>query len=216
VPSDTTTFAALLSSLCLACGGSSLGTLDPSNLVVTSGEIKRLGATTFETRSGAMRAQLAAKGPGPRAAELRFHFVGPTAQDVPLASGEIRRQIGLKLRAQDSCNVIYAMWHIAPSRGLDISVKSNPGKHQHAECGDHGYQVLGPREREPVPEIEPDSDHSLRAAIEGNELQVYADGKLSWVGELPGDALALDGPAGVRSDNGVFDVEFRVGSAQRP
>jgi hypothetical protein len=183
-------------------------------LVVTSGEIKRVSATRFETSSGAMRAQL--KGTGPDVAELRFRFRGPTEEDVPLASGEIRRQIGLKLRAQDGCNVVYAMWHIEPTRGLSISVKSNPDQHESSACGDSGYKFLEPREDHEVPEIEADSEHMLRAAISRKDLQVYADGKLSWVGELPEEAFGFEGPAGVRSDNGKFDMEFRVGDAARP
>ncbi|HET8937248.1 MAG TPA: hypothetical protein VFN67_27590 [Polyangiales bacterium] len=193
---------------------SGLGALDPSSLVVTSGEITRVSATRFETSSGAMRAQR--KGKGPDVAELRFHFRGPTEDDVPLSSGEIRRQIGLKLRAQDGCNVVYAMWHIEPSRGLSISVKSNPDKHESSACGDGGYTFLEAREEHEVQEIEADSEHTLRAAIAGKDLQVYADGKLSWVAELPEEALGFDGPAGVRTDNGIFDMEFRVGDAARP
>jgi hypothetical protein len=161
-----------------------------------------------------MRAQLAA--PGPATAELRFHFRGPTEAEVPLASGELRRQIGIKLRARDGCNVVYAMWHIEPTRGLSISVKSNPSKHESSACGDAGYQSLEPREQQDVPVIEADSQHTLRASILGDDLQVYADGKLSWVAELPAEAFSFDGPMGVRSDNGVFDMEFRVGDAARP
>lgn len=193
---------------------SGLGALDPNNLVVTSGEIKRVSATRFETSSGAMRAEL--KGTGPDNAELRFRFRGPTADDVPLASGEIRRQIGIKLRAQDGCNVVYAMWHIEPTRGLSISVKSNPDKHESAACGDAGYTFLEPREEHDVQDIEADSEHTLRAGISGKDLKVYTDGKLSWVAELPEEAFGFDGPAGVRTDNGIFDMEFRVGDAARP
>lgn len=215
MPSDTRRLSALVAcaSALVTCAGSSLGALDPSNLVVTSGEIQRLDATRFETHSGALRAQLATKGPS--SAELRFHFVGPTVEAVPLASGELRRQIGLKLRAQDSCNVIYAMWRIEPNGGLEIALKSNRGLHRHAECGDRGYRTLRPRERRAVADVQPSSDHSLRASLHDHELQVYADGKLSWAGDLPAEAFAFDGPLGVRSDNGVFDVEFRVGDAQR-
>lgn len=193
---------------------SGLGALDPDNLIVTSGEITRVSATRFETSSGALRAQLA--GDGPSVAELRFRFRGPTEQATPLASGEIRRQVGLKLRAQDGCNVVYAMWHIEPTRGLSISVKINPGEHESSACGDAGYRFLDAREEHEVQVIEADSQHSLRAGISGRDLQVYADGKLSWVGELPAEAFEFDGPAGLRSDNGVFDMEFRVGDAARP
>lgn len=209
----------------LACGSSEhsprkpaadsgLDALDPDSLIVTSGEIARVSATRFETSSGALRAQLA--GDGPAVAELRFHFRGPTEEATPLASGELRRQIGLKLRAQDGCNVVYAMWHIEPTRGLSISAKINPGEHESSACGDAGYRFLDAREEHEVAVIEADSEHTLRAGISGRDLRVYADGKLSWLGELPAEAFDFDGPAGVRTDNGVFDMEFRVGDAARP
>ncbi|HSP77813.1 MAG TPA: hypothetical protein VLQ93_04755, partial [Myxococcaceae bacterium] len=74
-----------------------------------------------------------------RVAELRFTYLGATREVAPLRSGELRRQVGLKLRAQDGCNVVYVMWRIAPKAGVVVSVKHNPGKHRHAECGNGGY-----------------------------------------------------------------------------
>src|SRR5689334_5452213 len=47
-------------------------------------------------------------------AELRFTYLGPTRETVPLSSGQTRRQIGLKLRALDGCNLIYVMYRIEP------------------------------------------------------------------------------------------------------
>jgi hypothetical protein len=193
-----------------AAAGSGLDALDPTSLVVTSGAIKRLNATRFETSSGAMRATLA--GTGVDAAELRFHYLGPNDQndEVPLASGELRRQVGLKLRAQDGCNVVYVMWRIEPPSGLNVSVKSNPDKHESRACADAGYSTVQPREQQQVQTVEVNSEHTLRASISGTDLQVYADAKLSWLGALPPEAFDFDGPAGIRSDNGAFDMEFRV------
>src|SRR5690606_21988292 len=109
---------------------------------VTSGEIESVTDGGFSNRSPTLRAWL---GRSPRsAAELDFVYHGPTASDAPLASGELRRQIGLELRAQDSCNVLYVMWHISPEPGLVVSVKSNPGQTRHAECGARGYSFLQP------------------------------------------------------------------------
>ena len=47
-----------------------------------------------------------------QAAEIRFRYLGPSKADKPLASGELRRQIGLKLRAAellqcDLCHVAH-------------------------------------------------------------------------------------------------------------
>jgi hypothetical protein len=105
------------------------------------------------------------------------------------------------------------MWRIEPTHGLNVQVKSNPDKHESSACGDGGYTTIDPSEEHDVKTIEPDSEHTLRAAIAGKDLQMYADGKLSWVGRLPDAAFDFDGPAGLRTDNGVFDIEFRVGDA---
>ncbi|MBZ5554066.1 MAG: hypothetical protein LAO21_15225 [Acidobacteriia bacterium] len=43
-------------------------------------------------------------------AEVHFKYLGPTAGSSPLGSGEMCRQFGLKLRAQDPCNLLYVMW----------------------------------------------------------------------------------------------------------
>jgi len=68
-----------------------------------------------------------------------------------LGSGELRHQFGLKLRAQDACNLVYAMWRIEPESKLVVSVKTNPGEHSSAECGNRGYQNIKPRRSSPVP-----------------------------------------------------------------
>jgi hypothetical protein len=137
-------------------------------------------------------------------------YQGPTHGDAPLASGELRRQIGLKLRARDGCNVVYVMWHIEPSPGIVVSVKSNPGQSRHAECGDRGYSFLEPTSSKPVAPIAPGQSHVLATEIRGRVLLVKTDGQQSWQGELPPAALEFDGPVGVRSDNGEFSVELRA------
>lgn len=181
--------------------------VDPTQLVVTSGAIDALGSMRFQTRSSTLRAQLR---DGLLAAlELEFRYLGPSASAAPLASGELRRQIGIKLRAKDSCNVVYVMWHIEPRTALEVSFKSNPGQSQHRECGDRGYTFLRPRwTAQPTP-IEVGARHTLLAEIKDDELSVFADGALRWVGALPAAALALDGPAGLRADNGSFEIALR-------
>jgi hypothetical protein len=49
-------------------------------------------------------------------------------------------------------------------------------------------------------------EHVLAAAIDGRRLRVWADGGLAWEGELDDEVLASVGPAGMRSDNGRFEV----------
>jgi hypothetical protein len=155
-----------------------------------------------------MRAVMA--GDTSSAAELSFTYRGPSAETAPLASGELRRQIGIKLRAQDTCNVVYVMWHVEPLPGIAVSVKRNPGASTHLACRDGGYLNLRPATSSPAPLLRPGEKHTLLAAIDGETLRVSADGAVVWTGLLPRDAFAFDGPAGIRSDNGIFDFELRV------
>jgi hypothetical protein len=143
-------------------------------------------------------------------AELRFVYLGPSAEQLPLSSGEMRSQLGLKLRAEDGCNLLYAMWRIAPKPGLVVSLKRNPGMHSSGECGNGGYTNLKPRRGSRVPAFEPGERHALRAEQRGDELRVLVDGAPAWEGTLPPEALSLRGPAGFRSDNGRYDLELFV------
>jgi len=143
-----------------------------------------------------------------RVAELRFTYLGATREQKPLASGEMRRQVGLKLRARDGCNVVYVMWRIEPKPGLVVSVKSNPGQHRSDDCGNGGYQTVKPRTKARVPELEPGDSHTLRAELQGAVLKVRVDGESVWEGTLPAEALSFDGPVGLRTDNGRFQVEL--------
>lgn len=182
--------------------------IDPRELVVTSGAIASDGPRRFSIRSPTLRAEL---GRSPRSAvELAFVYQGPTHGDAPLASGELRRQIGLKLRARDGCNVVYVMWHIEPSPGIVVSVKSNPDQSRHAECGDRGYSFLEPSSSKPVAPVAPGHSHVLGAEIRERVLFVQTDGEQSWQGQLPAAAFEFDGPVGLRSDNGEFSVELRA------
>ena len=145
-----------------------------------------------------------------RAAEIAFTYEGPSATTTPLANGEIRRQIGLKLRAKDTCNVVYVMWHVEPKPGVAVSVKYNPDQSTHAACGAGGYENLRSTPGAHAPDVHAGERHTLRAVLEGHVLRVTADDVVMFDAPLPADAFAFDGPAGVRSDNGKFDFELRV------
>jgi hypothetical protein len=148
------------------------------------------------------------------AAALRFTYLGPTAEEARLASGQVRHQIGLKLRAADGCNVVYVMWRAEPKPFIEVSVKRNPGKRTHAECGADGYTKVEPSASSRVPAFEVGVEHVLEAAIDGDTLTAKVDGVVAWQGELPDRARELDGPAGFRSDNVSCDVELRVAPAR--
>ncbi|HYH94856.1 MAG TPA: hypothetical protein VD972_02720, partial [Hyalangium sp.] len=102
----------------------------------------------------------------------------------------------------------YVMWRLAPKPGLVVSVKSNPGQHTSTACGNQGYATVRPHRRKPVPPIAPGVSHVLRAELEGQRLRVRVDGTLVWEGELPPEALAFQGPIGLRTDNGRFELEL--------
>lgn len=147
-----------------------------------------------------------AQGAGGNAAQLTFTYKGESHDSRPLASGDVRRQLGLKLRAQDSCNVIYVMWRLDPRPKLDVSVKLNPGQTAHEQCGADGYTKVKSRSKHFVPAYEFGSTHTLRAEIVGDDLFAWVDGKLAFQGRLPEGARSIAGPAGIRSDNVAFGL----------
>jgi hypothetical protein len=173
---------------------------------ITAGKLEPGPDGTLLIREGSVRAELQHNAD---AATLEFAYVGPTTHPERFASGELRRQIGLKLRAQDTCNVVYVMWHIDPAPGIEVAVKHNPGLHVHPACRDHGYTFVAPERSTPVAPIQPNTWHSLSAQLRGRSLDVSADGVLAWRGALPSAAFAFDGPIGLRSDNGRFRLRFK-------
>jgi hypothetical protein len=189
---------------------------EPAPRELTRVPLERLRVTQGSLRPGA-QGRLTVQTPKVRAvapatttpvAELRLTYLGPTEIQQALASGEPRQQVGLKLRARDGCNVVYVMWRIAPRPGLVVSVKSNPDERTSSGCGNRGYQTVRPYQRRPVPEIVPGVPHTLRADWEGRALRVRVDGVLAWEGTLPPEALSLEGPVGLRTDNGRFELEL--------
>lgn len=201
----------LISPAPIACAGEMTPThfqkVAPKSFKITEGEFspsKKEGQVLVE--SPKMRAVVPSSSSA--VAELHFTYLGPTDSQEPLASGEYRLQVGLKLRAQDACNLAYVMWRLAPEPGLVVSIKSNPRKHISASCGNRGYTNVEPRQAVPVPLIVEGASHVLRAEQEELALRVYADGILVWNGELPREALDFEGPVGLRSDNVRFELEM--------
>jgi hypothetical protein len=180
-----------------------------ANLCVTEGTLETLAGQRLAVDLPKMRAYVNAY--TQPMAEARFTYLGSTGNEAPLASGEMRRQFGLKLRAQDACNLVYAMWRIEPESKLVVSVKTNPGEHTSAECSNRGYQNIKPRHSSPVPALNPGETHTLRAQMDGAEMQVFADNALVWEGSLGPEALAFDGPVGIRSDNARLQIDLRSG-----
>src|SRR5271165_1012028 len=77
-----------------------------ADLCVTEGAVTQFPHNLLSVATPRMRAYF--NRPTSRQAEAQFAYLGPTASQIPLGSDQLRRQFGLKLRAQDACNAVYA------------------------------------------------------------------------------------------------------------
>jgi len=180
-----------------------------SDLCVTEGAIEERHGKLLSVDVPKMRAYVNHR--TPQMVEARFTYLGATGKEARLGSGEMRRQFGLKLRSQDACNLVYAMWRIAPESRLVVSVKTNPGQHTSAECTNHGYRNVKPLRSVPLPLLRPGDTHLLRAEMNGDQVRVFVDNAVVWDGTLGPDALSFDGPVGIRSDNARLEMELQAG-----
>jgi len=197
---------ALSLSAALESSGTRQQPVSRDKLCVTEGTIDASPGGGLSVTVPKMRAYVEAS--TPQVVEARFTYLGSTGNEARLGSGELRRQFGLKLRAQDPCNLVYAMWRIEPESKLVVSVKSNPGQNTSAECGNRGYRNIKPQRSKPVPMLRPGEAHTLRGELQGAEMRVYADNALVWEGSISSDALAFDGPVGIRSDNARLQIQL--------
>jgi len=198
-----------------ALGQSALSPVSRRDLCVTNGVITETKTGSMSIESASSRA-VAFSSDG-RSAAIRFRYLGPSANSKPLASGELRRQIGLKLRSLNQCNLLYAMWHIEPDSNISVSMKQNPGQSTHEACDAHGYTTIKPTAatRRPKPGI--GEWHELRATLKGYDLTLIADGAVAWQGTLPRTFDPIDGPSGLRTDNARFEFTFFAGpGSKRP
>jgi hypothetical protein len=142
--------------------------------------------------------------------ELQVRDRGAVADAQALASGAMRRQIALKMRAQDPCNLLYVSWRIEPKSQVVVQLKLDPSQHTSAECGNGGYVTIKPRRSAVPPPLADGQLHRMDARLDGTALTVAIDGRPVWDGAV-GDAVRqLQGPVGVRSDNGRFDFALLV------
>jgi len=183
--------------------------IERSEFCVTDGSIERSGGRMV---IDSPQARATARTATPQFAELHFTYLGPSAVTVPLGSGLERRQIGLKLRAQDSCNVTYAMWHIAPDQRMEVAIKRNAGRHTHAECGNRGYRIAAMSTGALALTV--GSAHTLRATLRADVVEIYADTVLALTTKLDPRMLDFDGPVGIRTDNGRFRFQYFVGGPE--
>ena len=183
--------------------------VNPASLCVTEGTIEKAGDHRLAVNVPKMRAYVNAW--TGQSIEARFTYLGPTSKEEALGSGAKRRQFGFKLRAQDACNLVYAMWRIDPEEKLVVSVKRNPDAHTSAECGNRGYENIKPRKSAPVPGLHPGDSHTLRAEMKKEELRVFVDNREVWSGAVGAGAAPLAGRVGVRSDNARLEFDLKTG-----
>jgi len=174
-----------------------------SQLDITEGSLQRGAGGALHI--GAPKVRAGAAVDAGDAVELRFTYRGPSAVQIPLDNGEDRHQVGVKLRAQDGCNVVYVMWQIRPVAQLVVSVKRNPGVSTSGQCGANGYVTVAPQWSTEAPILRPGEAHALAASIEEGVIYVRIDGKVVWQGEASAAMLALHGPLGMRTDNVELD-----------
>ncbi len=180
------------------------------NLCVTEGAIEPGPGNRLSVNAEKMRAYVNTW--TSQAIDAQFTYVGPTAEESRLGSGEIRRQFGLKLHAQNACNLVYAMWRIESESKIVVSVKRNPSQATSSECGNRGYQNIKPRRAAPVPDVRPGETHSLRAELNGDEMRVFVDNREAWEGSIGPEAQDLSGPVGIRSDNVRLTLDLKAGA----
>lgn len=184
-------------------------TVDRGSLCVTEGDIGTDSANRLSVESTKMRAYVNRWTSD--SIEAHFIYLGGTQEQSRLGSGETRRQFGLKLRAENACNLVYAMWRIEPESRVVVSIKSNPGQTMSSECGNRGYQNIKPQHSFPVPLSRPGEAHTLSADLHGSQMTVSIDGRPAWEGDLGPEALDLLGPVGIRSDNVRLALDLAVG-----
>jgi len=175
---------------------------------VSDGRIEKAKGNRLMTQSKEMRATL--KQDTPQHVTVSFTYFGPSREVSRLGSGEIRHQFGIKLRAQDICNLVYVMWNFDTQK-IAISVKTNPGQRTHEECLDRGYisDVRADIKTDP-PALHVDEPHILAAELDGQHLSVTADGRVVWRGTLPALVLQFHVPVGLRSDNAQVVFDYSV------
>jgi hypothetical protein len=180
---------------------------------VSDGKIDKSVGDRLVVASKEMRATLKNIGPS-QTVTIRFTYLGPSSEVSHLGNGEVRHQFGIKLKAQDICNLVYVMWNFDTQR-IAVSVKLNPGQRTHEDCLDRGYiNDIKPRVSVPPPAVHVDQPHTLFAQLQGRELSVKADGRIVWQGALVPVVLQFKGPVGLRSDNAHVVFDFLVGGPQ--
>ena len=186
-----------------------------SDLSVSLGSVHELPDGFLQVDGPKERATLKAWSSGRyQAARIDFSYGGRSRHVSGFDSGMVVSQIGLKLLAADSCNVVYVMWRFEPLEELVVAVKRNPGLTRHAECGNAGYHFLGRQKLSvdaALPSARDRKMHSLEAAVSGYEISVSADQYRMNIPAQKSLLSDLEGPHGFRTDNGIYRFKMYMG-----
>ena len=150
---------------------------------------------------------------------LRFRYRGPSEKTAPLDSGAVIQQIGLKMHAMNTCNLLYIMWRIKPTEEIYIAIKRNPGKSKYKDCHANGYIVLGRVPLKPLGiTAATQKTHRLGASVTETAGryagEVTIDGRRIWSDDIDAKLISdISGPVGFRSDNGSFIFKLFVTDA---
>lgn len=137
---------------------------------------------------------------------LVFQYNGPAEGASGFASGAAYKQVCLKLRNQNACNLLYVIWRL-DARQVMVQVKTNLSMVFSSQCGADGYRTLTPAFTAPTKALSLEW-HEMIAQCDGDWLNVLTDNEVVWRGHLTSDVMSLTGGVGVRSDN--ISMRFRV------
>ncbi|HMO46731.1 MAG TPA: hypothetical protein PKB14_11960 [Rubrivivax sp.] len=171
----------------------------PQQVCVTNGVISTQRDQSFIVESPSSRAVV--KPSDDNFGAIEFEYLGPTTKEVPLDSGRMVHQLGLKLHARDSCNVIYVMWSVEADTGFKVTTKTNPSKSTNRECGTDGYKMIYQSKPGDIPPVKIGEPRRLEASLRERTLTVKIDGNNVWQGEVGVDSAKAPGYSGIRTDN---------------
>lgn len=186
-------------------------------LKVTSGKITISDSGRYlQTGSAGMRAVDTSSDGNIGLLQIIYHGLSSVVK--PQANGDVRSQVGLKLRSANPCNLLYVMWRIYPEEVISISRKANPNLETSLECGAGGYTRVVPLFPVPGHATLRNGERRYFGAeiVEDSVLNVYIDNELTRSIDLNADIETqrfltnTQGVSGIRSDNVDLTFKFKI------
>ncbi len=140
-------------------------------------------------------------------ANLYFKIIEKMADPKALGSGVIRHQLGIMLRQNNQCNLVYVMIRLGDKPAIAVQEKVNAGQTTHQACENNGYRTIPGKAVDSLPSLQFGKLYRLQARIEGNALEVFFNQELVWRGNAPQSILSGK-QIGFRSDNLVVEYQL--------